>query len=106
MDVPTTTSRSIPITRGAVLLLAAMLAGTGCNAVGPSAPGAVVAPQATPAIDASFRAERGGTLGPDPNERLDALATDARSGALLARSGDRGTCVFADGRGGWNRAAC
>ena len=48
----------------------------------------------------------GRALGASPDGALNAAASGARAGTLLARSPDNRVCVFADGRGGWNRAAC
>ena len=95
--------------RGAwrVAILVSGVLAAGCSAGGSSAPSSAAPPLAPPPIDASFvAASNASPLGADPNARLDALSSGARAGTLLARSGDGGTCVFADGRDGWNRAAC
>ena len=48
----------------------------------------------------------GRALGASPDAALNAAAGNTRAGTLLARSPDGRVCVFADGRGSWNRAAC
>ena len=83
-------------------LLPALAAGCtgGGNAVAPAA-GPAAAPVTKPYVEAGTSR----TLG-DPASEFGGLARGASAGTLLARSADGSTCVFADGRDGWNRAAC
>ena len=59
-------------------------------------------PLTTPLVDASTRRP----LGSPPDDELDRLAAGASAGTLLARSTNDEVCIFANGRNGWNRAAC
>ena len=60
-----------------------------------------------PSLDQPFvEAGTGSALGSDQERALDGLARGASAGTLLARSGDGATCIFANGREGWNPAAC
>ena len=60
-----------------------------------------------PPLDASYRdARTNRPLGASPENALDQGANGVPAGTLLARSDDGRTCVFANGRNGWNRAAC
>ena len=65
----------------------------------------------TPAPRAALKqpftdAGTGRALGADQEGALDGLARGASAGTLLARSEDDTTCIFANGRDGWNPAAC
>ena len=74
--------------------------------VGPSDP-LTATSLAPPPLDASYRdARTNQSLGASPEGALDEGANGVPAGTLLARSGDGRTCVFANGRDGWNRAAC
>ena len=86
-------------------VLASLVLSNACAGSGPGpTPAARSAP---PPIDASFTDASGrAPLGGDPEAALDAKARNAPAGTLLARSGNGATCVFANGRDGWNRAAC
>ena len=81
-------------------ILSACSAGGGGEiaASAPSAP----PPLTTPLVDATT----GRALGTEARGALDRLASGASAGTLLARSTDDRVCVFANGRNGWNRAAC
>ena len=66
-----------------------------------------IAPALTPLPAVALVDESTGRpLGTDATGTLDRRAAGASAGALLARSPDGLVCVFADGRGGHNRAAC
>ena len=84
----------------AALLLSACSAGGG-GEVAASAPSAPP-PLTTPLVDATTRRP----LGSPPDAALDRLASGASAGTLIARSADDRLCIFANGRNGWNRAAC
>ena len=99
------------VTRGAVMrgvVLAQALALAACSAGGSAGSGtttgstAAPPPLTTPLVDATT----GRPLGDSPDAALDRLANGASAGALLARSTDARVCIFANGRNGWNRAAC
>ena len=60
------------------------------------------APLNQPFVDA----DTGRALGSNQAQALNGLARGASAGTLLARSQDGAVCVFANGRDGWNRAAC
>lgn len=66
-----------------------------------------IVPALTPVPSVALVDERTGqALGASPDAALTRSAAGASAGTLLARSPDGSVCVFADGRGGWNRAAC
>ena len=85
------------------------LALTACTGAGPdvgdSASTSRTAPSA-PLSQPFVDADTGRALGGNQQAALDGLARGASAGTLLARSQDGTVCVFANGRDGWNRAAC
>ena len=86
-----------------ILALAAALAGP----VACTGGAGDIVPAAAPLPAVALVDERTGRpLGDAPEATLRASASGAGAGTLLARSPDGLTCVFADGRGGHNRAAC
>ena len=94
--------------RAASCTVAALLALAGCTGgsapVGSTdqAPASAAVPLDVPLVDATTRRPIEG----DQKAALDRLAGGASAGTLLARSTDDRVCVFANGRNGWNRAAC
>ena len=86
-------------------LVASAVLASGC--VGGSGAATPAVRTAPPPIDAGFTDASGrASLGADPEAALETKARGAPAGTLLARSGNGSTCVFANGRNGWNRAAC
>ena len=93
----------IPFRHAALVLALLVLALAGCsNSRSDIRPAAATGLPPVALVD-----ERTGRpLGASPDGALNDAAANARAGTLLARSPDRRVCVFADGRAGWNRAAC
>ena len=77
-----------------------------CSGAAPSADAGGV-PRTSAPLDQPFvDADTGQALGSNQELALNGLARGASAGTLLARSQDGAVCVFANGREGWNRAAC
>ena len=85
-----------------IVVLAALV---GCSGGAPRAT-ETLRPSTAPLDRAFVDADTGRPLGSNQEQALNGLAQGASAGTLLARSQDGATCVFANGRDGWNRAAC
>ena len=84
------------------------LALTACSGASPQggSGNAPARPTSAPLSQPFVDADTGRALGGNQEAALDGLARGASAGTLLARSQDGAVCVFANGRDGWNRAAC
>ena len=89
---------------GRVILAGLLVSLAACSGTtAPSAPSR----SAAPPIDATLvNATTRQPLGAPPDAALDRLASGASAGTLLARGTRDEVCIFANGRNGWNRAAC
>lgn len=81
--------------------LAACTGGGGSSTSGTGA-SSTPPPLTAPLLDATTRRP----LGSPPDGALDRLAAGASAGTLIARGANDEVCIFANGRNGWNRAAC
>ena len=104
-----TSGRAPLATRSRALALALAVASAAAGCSGTSAPvgstnnaSPAPAPLDMPLVNATTRRPLEG----DPAAALDRLSAGTSAGTLLARSTDDRVCIFANGRNGWNRAAC